>query len=56
MLDEFIKYLFGELKDHLEKLKDEAYSESPNEDRADYHFDKATEIITKLEKGPLNVQ
>jgi hypothetical protein len=47
---QFINYLFGELKDHLEQIKEEAFKESPDEDRVEYHFEKASSIIIMIEE------
>jgi hypothetical protein len=48
---ELLNYLFADLKEHMEKLKDEAYTESPDGDRISYHFDKSLGIIAMIEAG-----
>jgi hypothetical protein len=49
MSNEFIIYLFNNLREHVEKLKEEAYAESPDGDRLEYHSEKITGIISMIE-------
>jgi hypothetical protein len=51
MPKELLDYLFVELKDHLERLKDESYKDSPDGESVEYHFEKASEIINMIQKG-----
>lgn len=48
---ELLEYLFRELKDHTERLKEEAYKDNPDIEIVDYHFDKSTSIIDMIEKS-----
>jgi len=49
MSNEFIVYLFNDLKSHLDKLKDEAYTENPDGERVEYHYDKAVSIVEMIQ-------
>lgn len=52
MPNDFIVYLFNDLRSHMEKLKDEAYTEDPDGERVEYHYQKAASIIGIIqEKG-----
>jgi hypothetical protein len=51
MPKELLDYLFVELKDHMEHLKEECYKESPDSETIEYHFDKAAGIVDMIEKG-----
>jgi len=49
MPNEFIVYLFNDLKSQIDRLKEEAYETNPDSERVDYHFKKAISIIEMLE-------
>lgn len=49
MPNEFVIYLINDLKSHLDELKDEAYTDSPDGDRVEYHYDKAISIIEMIQ-------
>jgi hypothetical protein len=51
MPTEFLNYLFADLKDHMEHLKEAAYKEDPDGENVEYHFEKASSILDKIEKG-----
>lgn len=42
---DFRTYLFEDMKEHLEQLKDEAYKDNPELENVDYHYDKVLKII-----------
>jgi hypothetical protein len=46
---ELMKYLFSDLREHVKKLEEEAYTESPDGDRIEYHSSKIMGIIDMLE-------